>query len=425
MAKISSLSNIWSIVKEADLRPLAEAATRGVSIAIIGTPGSGRSTLAEILHHDPERPEIDLDTPVSVLDLTAVDQAMTADFIILMVRGGQADTQREQEIARAAHAANKPALVFINHSAAQLPQGETLPAATPLASGKAFEDSVVALRPLATAAPATTSLPRSRRRGVVRGSIHDPVFLTREFAPAVIELLPDDLMGLGRFFPFFRVPVAHFMINDSAFTNAAYSFSTGLAEIVPVLNIPFAVADMVILTKNQLFLIYKLGLALGYSTRWQDYAAEFGSVLGVGFLWRQIARSLVGLIPVWGIIPKTAISYAGTYTVGNVILQWYLTGRHLNPDQVKSLYMQSLDKGRGVANRLLHRSKRLPQGAAAAGDAPTSKRSRPRLKAPSLPRLSGRKTRACPQCGRANTTEAHFCQNCGFHFGATAEPSAD
>ena len=105
----------------------------------------------------------------------------------------------------------------------------------------------------------------------------------------------------------------------------------------------------------QAFLVYKLGLALGYSTHWGDYAAEFGSVLGGGFLWRQIARSLVGLVPLYGIVPKVAISYAGTYVVGHVVLRWYLTGRHISKDEMKELFSEALGKGRDIARGLLKR----------------------------------------------------------------------
>ena len=113
------------------------------------------------------------------------------------------------------------------------------------------------------------------------------------------------------------------------------------------------VTDMFVLTKTQAYLVYKLGLAFGFSTQWQDYVAEFGSVLGTGFLWRQIARGLIGLIPVYGIIPKVGVSYAGTYVVGNAILQWYLTGRHISAKQMRELYRHAFDRGRETARELL------------------------------------------------------------------------
>jgi uncharacterized protein (DUF697 family) len=265
---------------------------------------------------------------------------------------------------------------------------------------------------------AATTPPRpaaARSRGVLRGSVLDDAFLTREFAPAVLELIPEHVLGLGRCFPFFRVPVAHYLINDTSFSNAAYAFSTSLAETVPVVSVPIAVADMIILTKNQLFLVYKLGLALGYSTRWQDYVGEFGGVLGSGFLLRQAARTLVGLIPVWGIIPKTAISYAGTYAVGSAILQWYLTGRHVSPDQVKQLYTGAFERGKQVAAGLLSRAPKLRRPRLPRLAIPRPRLALPRRTRPApLPEAPALQT--CPACGRASAPDARFCQYCGYIF---------
>ncbi|HSQ16700.1 MAG TPA: hypothetical protein VLM83_03290, partial [Anaerolineales bacterium] len=285
------------------------------------------------------------------------------------------------------------------------------------------------------------------------GSLTDLHFITRSLAPAILELLPDQHLALGRQFPLFRLPVARQMISETCFSNTAYAVSTGLAEIVPVLDLPLNVTDMIILTKSQAFLAYKLGLALGFSTRWQDYIAEFGSVIGGGFVWRQLARSLVGLIPVWGIIPKVAVSYAGTYVVGNTILQWYLTGRHLTPRQIGQLYRQAFSRGKDSARHMLsklHRpslgkgtSPELPAGegqlalSAGAEVAPppadsaqplASEASEPVAALPAAPapvrkprRLLRRKAkppkqRRCPVCHKTSAGDAAFCQYCGSGF---------
>jgi uncharacterized protein (DUF697 family) len=419
MGAFSYLTNVWDVLKEADLRPLREAALRGVRIAIVGAPGSGRSTLAEQLRHDPARPLQVSDTPVLVLDLDSAAQAANADLIILMIDSRKVDTTQEQELVKAWFNLGKKTLVFIN----QLEPGvdpalahlATTPQATPpLATGTPAPAEPA---PPASAGDKTLAAPATRplaerldaarlKRGVVWGSATDPKFLSGRFAQAVIELLPDHLLALGRFFPLFRVPIAHYLINDTCVTNAAYSLSTGLAEIIPFLGIPLVLTDMIILTKNQLFMVYKLGLSFGFSTRWQDYVGEFGSVLGGGFIWRQIARSLVGLIPVWGIAPKTAIAYAGTYVIGNAVLQWYLTGRHLSTGQMRQVYDQAIERGKQVSRRL------------------TSKRPHLRLPRPHLA-LPKRKPRAlpaatpahtCPSCGKASAADARFCQYCGHPF---------
>jgi uncharacterized protein (DUF697 family) len=435
MPRINPLTNIWTIVKEADLRPLREQAERPLRIAIAGRPGSGRAALAERLRRDPARPELAaMDTPLVILDLDAAASANEFDLTILMISGDLADTTPEQQLVRAWHNAGKQALVFINFAPAQLPAGE-MPEALPAGAPEAPAADLTPMQdqPAAPAKPRSGAPPapvgRARSRGVVRGALTDQAFLTRDFALAVIELIPDRVITLGRYFPFFRVPAAHYMINDTCFSNAAYAFSTGLAEMTAVMNVPIAMTDMIILTKNQLFLVYKLGLALGYSTRWQDYVAEFGGVLGTGFLWRQLARSLVGMIPVWGIVPKTAISYAGTYTVGNVVLQWYLTGRHLEPNQIKDLYLRAFENGKDLARRLLRRAPRLRK-LEQDGEGSEAARPRRRLRLPQvrLPRLARRRkalppdgpesgaSKACPECGRLNAADARFCQYCGHTF---------
>jgi hypothetical protein len=168
---------------------------------------------------------------------------------------------------------------------------------------------------------------------------------------------------------------------------------------------------MVVLTKTQAFLAYKLGLALGYSTQWQDYLNEFGGVLGGGFLWRQLARSLVGLVPLWGLLPKVAVSYAGTYVVGHAVLQWYLTGRHLSAGQMRHLYQQAFARGKHAARRLINRRT-------------DKKKSRPAIPSNKKFHLPARvSTQDCPVCGKASSRDANFCQYCGHVFGADSPGS--
>jgi uncharacterized protein (DUF697 family) len=382
MPKVSSyLTDTWQTIKEVDLRPIREQALRGVRIAIVGAPGSGRSTLADQMRRDPSHPNVELDTPVLILDLESVEKAVNMDLLILMMDSRRKDSSREQELVKRWYNAGQKVLVFINQFAEV--------------------DESVSIVPLTS---------RGKRR-VVWGSVLDADLLLEQFVPIVMEMIPEHLLSLGRYFPLFRVAVARYLINDTCFSNAAYALSTGLAETVAVLDIPIAVTDMVVMSKNQAFLVYKLGLALGQSTRWQDYVMEFGGVLGSGFLWRELARTLVGFIPVWGIVPKTAIAYAGTYVVGNVVLQWYLTGRRLTRTQMQQMYKGAFARGKNVARNLV-------------AGLPRPRLSRPRLPRPRLPRPKKKAlpppeaTRACPQCGQLSAADAKYCQYCGAPFPA-------
>ena len=386
MAKLTGLTNTWDIVKEIDLKPLRQESLQGVKLAVIGAENSGRKTLAGQLRRDPGRESIVVDTPITILGLSEPDLAASADLLILILDARKSDFTREAELSRIWSGAKKPVLVLIN----DFDSGERPKILRQWVDWK------------------------SRR--VVDGSILDDDFLTGRFARAVISLLPDKLTALGRYYPLFRVPVAHHLINDTSLSNATYSFSTGLAEIIPILNIPLTVTDMIVLTKNQAFLVYKLGLALGLSTEWQDYVTEFSGVLGGGFFWRQIARSLVGLVPLWGIVPKVGISYAGTYVVGNVVLYWYLTGRHVSREQMQALYSRAVGRGRELGSSLW---RRLPGRGIF----------RLKIKRPRFPRLpslrfasgkrKGVKSRrnVCRACGKRNPKRASYCLHCGEPLG--------
>lgn len=333
VAKLSGLSNLWDTVKEVDLRPLRDQALRPVRIVLVGEPDSGVLELAKRMTEDPARPELETLITVPVLSLEQARQAIEAGLLVLVIRGGEETEAVYKELVQSWSQASRKVVVFFNYAP------ESAPAA------------------------GTAWLSWGQRR-VIYGSVEDTRLLLGSFAVAILDLLPDQHLSLGRHYPLLRVPAALRLINDTCVSNAAYSISTGVAEVVPVLGIPLYMTDMVVLTKNQAYLVYKLGLTLGMSTDWQAYITEFGGVLGSGFLWRQVARSLVGLVPAWGIIPKVAVAYSGTYVVGNAVLQWYLTGRHVSRGQIKALYEQAFEKGKELAGRLTARlpHPRLPKG---------------------------------------------------------------
>ena len=376
MPKISDMVNIWDTIKEIDLRPLAQQAGNMVRVAIIGPADTGRG-LVEMMRRDPGRPGMYLRTPIQLLSLEEAHNASSADLIILILDAREgldtAGYSREKELARTWAEARRKVVVIVDIGGYDSPQQ-----------------------------PIHPWLSWGTRR-VCYGSPLSEAFLRHDFVPAVMQLFPDRLMALGRFYPLLRVPVANALIQETCTSNAVYSLSTGMAEIVPVLDIPLTLTDMIVLTKTQAFLVYKIGLALGLSTQWQDYVTEFGGVLGSGFVWRQLARSLVGLVPLWGILPKTGIAYAGTYVVGHMVLQWYLTGRHISRAQMNELYHQAFTRGRHLAEGMLDK---VP---------------RPRLKRRQHPpelviQTSRTPGRVCPKCDRLNFPDALFCQYCGTPF---------
>jgi len=373
MANVLAIQNTWNTIKEVDLRPVREQALHGIRIAIVGESQPACTELASQLRRDPYHPGLEVQSPVLVTDIESAQKADSADLVILVIDAKKANIGPERKLALDWLDQGRKVFVLVDYSTMSDGEQNIIPAQ------------------------------EVHSRQVLHGSIKDTAFLQEKFAPAIIQLMADQLVPLGRDFPLFRVPIARFMISDTCFSNAAFSLSTGLAELIPIFNIPFVIADSIVLTKNQLYLVYKLGLTLGFSPEWQDYIGEFGSVLGAGFFFRQLARSLVGLIPLWGIVPKVAISYSGTYVVGNVVLQWYLTGRHVTRQQMSQLSERAYSRGLDAARNL---RKRLP------GRKPAVEASQ--LPAPKPARTSRKKyRRVCPACSRQNAADAAFCQYCG------------
>jgi uncharacterized protein (DUF697 family) len=165
-------------------------------------------------------------------------------------------------------------------------------------------------------------------------------------------------LALARQLPPLRPAIVHATIDEAAKANATYALTAGLAEVVPVLDVPLNLADMVVLTKNQLVMSYKIALAGGKKGHAREIIGEVMGVLGTGFLFRQAARSLVGLIPVAGIVPKVAVAYAGTWAVGRAVAAWAVEGRRLTPAAVRRFYREAWGRARDVARAMAAQAER-------------------------------------------------------------------
>ena len=182
-------------------------------------------------------------------------------------------------------------------------------------------------------------------------------------AQAVLTAASPNLrLALARHLVPLRDPLFAELIEETARTNAMYALTTGIAEVVPVLDVPLNLADIVVLTKNQLVMSYRIALASGKKGTARELIGEVLGVIGGGFLFRQGARQLVGLIPVVGIVPKVAVAYAGTLAIGKAVVAWAAHGQALEAGAVKRLYRQALSRGRDVAQALVAQTrKRTPR----------------------------------------------------------------
>jgi uncharacterized protein (DUF697 family) len=177
-------------------------------------------------------------------------------------------------------------------------------------------------------------------------------------AAALIGELPDSLrLAFAHQLPAFRAPLFERIIEDTARANASFAFTSGLAETVPILTAPLNLGDMIVLTKNQLLMGYRLVLAGGRDGEPKKLIGEILGVLGGGLVFRQLARQLVGLIPVVGILPKVAIAYGGTWAIGRAVVLWVTEGRTASSEVLRSFSREGLERGRAVARDISARSK--------------------------------------------------------------------
>jgi uncharacterized protein (DUF697 family) len=325
----SDFGNIFSTLREIDVSAIRDEAERPVVISCIGH-NSALDAIDRLLHQGHQRYNPEGPDPLELVPLARATERATSlqsvDLLILAVDTRTPLSQAEVASFNRIDALNVPFIVALLY-------GEQFPAGDALIS------------------------PTLRSRSV---AILDPQALDAadRLATAILARLPSELhMASARHLPGLRAIYARDLIGSVSFTNATYSLASGLPEQIPLINVPFAAADILVLTKNQALLVYRLALAYGAAPDFQARIREVLPVVGGAFLWRQAARSLIGLIPVWGLLPKVAVAYAGTYTTGVAAWRWYESGDLVSTDQLKRISREAIQIGRKRAAELIDRAR--------------------------------------------------------------------
>ena len=322
MAGQVTLTRVWRILKEVDLQAIRREAGRRVHVLVIGETTDDADDLALRLaegQDDPTRWLTAVDAPLAAsaiarrAGLEGDDRPYRPDIVIAILRGN--DESPDMRAARRHWAGRKAHLVTVAVG------GDRIAGAVQTRGGSAL-----------------VAIDRMDDEGF--RNVVEAVF-------AVVE--PDRRVGLARQIPSLRPKVIHSLIDETARTNAGYAFSTGLVEIIPVLDIPMAIGDMVVLSKNQMMMSYRIALAAGKTGQPRELIGEIVGVLGGALLFRQIARQLVGLIPVIGIVPKVAVAYGGTWAIGRAVGLWATEGQLLTSARLRQLWREGFARGREVA----------------------------------------------------------------------------
>jgi uncharacterized protein (DUF697 family) len=330
MPKWLDLAAGFKLLREVDLNAIRRQAESPFHLAVLGGSGVGKSTLIGQLLAGPRSQGAGIVPQVREYGLDGEMPTGTCTLALLMTAAPGDDYARAQEAFRQLMRDRVPVIVCYNRFyPAQ--DGSIVPAGAQGWQGV----EVVAVDP------------------------GDRAALARVLAPAMLRACPGREVQLARNLPMLREAVSRKLIDDACLVNSTYSLATGLAEINIFLDLPLNMADIVILTKNQALMAYKISLAMGLTGDWKETIPKMTAVIGSAFLWRQVARLLVGLIPAYGIVPKIAVAYAGTYTVGQAIYQWCANGEKLRTENLKSLYLSALKRGRETAVSIIAKRKAL------------------------------------------------------------------
>lgn len=318
------LANLWRILRDVDLGSVRAAARTRFSLLILSETGDDAVRLRALLSND-------LPAPHPWIVCAA---AADADSLPLQQAYAGIVVTREPDLS--------PALRQAAHRITE--------AGAPLLSVVVGDTSSHA------------AVVRAGERTRVTAAALDEA-LTGRVATALSEIVAEDRrIALAAQLPALRPAVFSRTIDDTARANASFALTTGLAESIPVLSAPLNLGDMVVLTKNQLMMCYRIALAAGRDGEPRALMTEIIGVLGGGVLFRQAARSLVGLIPIVGVLPKVAIAYAGTHAIGRAMVLWTLEGRQVTSDLVAKYSRESLERGRSFAERLTRESGEQARG---------------------------------------------------------------
>jgi len=188
----------------------------------------------------------------------------------------------------------------------------------------------------------------------------DPERTVRE----IVERREDLRLALARNCRAFRRPVIGKIVKTISKENALFCLLTALPDVVPsLIELPWSAgefaSDTAVLTMNQVRMAFLIAGASDQDVGYREQRAQIAGIVAGAFGWRALARELVGKIPFGGgLIPKAAISYAGTYTVGVGLERFYRIGYGLTREERRRIYEQALEKGRAIVNSVVEAAKR-------------------------------------------------------------------
>lgn len=312
----------WDALREINPNEVRAELEQPVTVGFFGRPGSGRHSLARgLLGTDGTEIAGRGVSGVSFneTDSAAVTAAGKLDLAFLVVDATEPDWSAERRLAGQLGSLGCPFFVVLTH-ADQLPQ--------PGQGAPALRSQFPSHPPELTTVVDARNAEQTRARLLGR----------------LLQTVPSLRLAMAHRFPALRRPISEDLIREASRVNAQFALMSSLPALIPVLGMFLGgMADILVLTKNQAMLVFKLAAIHG-----RDVGDRIGifkeimPVVGGAFVWRTAARTAIGLAPApISALPKAAIAYLGTYLVGQSARYFYERGDAPPPDVLREFQAEA------------------------------------------------------------------------------------
>jgi len=309
----------WDALREINPSELRTELERPITVGMFGRPGSGRHTLARALLGR-DTPELaGRDISINDVDSAAVAAAGSLDFAVLLLDATEPDWSDERRIAGRLNATGVPFFVIATHA-----DELTLPQQAAAAIRAQFPSHP----------PELTAVVDPRDAEATRAKL----------VARLLKTVPGLRIGLAYRFPLLRRAVSEDLIREAGLVNAQFALLSSLPALVPILGwVLGGMADILVLTKNQAMLVFKLAAIHGRDIDDKmGILKEIMPVVGGAFVWRTAARTAVGLAPApIAALPRAAIAFMGTYVVGQAARYYFERGDSPPPEVLQSFQTEA------------------------------------------------------------------------------------
>jgi uncharacterized protein (DUF697 family) len=303
----------WDALREINPNDIRVELELPVTVAFFGRTGTGRHTLARALFgtDEAERPGHGLS--FNDVDAAAAVATGSPDLAFLLLDASEPDWSAERQLEARLAGAGYPVFLIVTHADRLSVPSQGLTALRAQFPGHPPELMAVV-------------------------DPRDDVSTRQQLLGRVLQTASGIRLALGHRYPLIRPVVAEQLIRETSRANAQTALLSSLPTLIPVLGMVVGgMADILILTKNQAMLVFKLAALYGRDLNDRvGILKEISPVVGSAFLWRTAARTAVGLAPApIAALPKASIAYGGTYLIGQSARYYYERGDRPSPDVVQ------------------------------------------------------------------------------------------